>query len=257
MYNLQTRENWEQILHFPKGYTVDYLIAAAVTKREKNVRIFDECIKQIPGVEMPNLISEEFFRGVQEYKINGKTIWFDIVYGGAYLSELLHIACLFGSRKNFLIGTCGGLQTNLNAGDIIIPTYSYGNESTTRTYQRENKDNKHYSNEDLSKSIIESIDKRYKTYRGSLVTCQAMMGETLEDVTEWQKEGYLGVEMESSTFFAISNHFNVPSTALLHVSDNLVKNELYGGEAHESSKSFREGIKIYKYEVVLKNILSD
>jgi purine-nucleoside phosphorylase len=83
-----------------------------------------------------------------------------------------------------------------------------------------------------------------------------MLGETPEDIKKWSEEGYLGVEMESSTFFAVSNSFNVPSVAVMHISDNLVKNILYGGEELEKKREFRNKIRVYKYEKIIDNILT-
>lgn len=257
MYKSLNKQDWERILVLPKDYTIDALIVAAVGKRERNIKIFDEYITKEYQAQKANNIQEEFFRGVQEYQINGKTIWFDIVYGGAYLSELTHIASIFGSKKNFLVGSCGGLQKGLKPGDIVIPTYTYGDESTTRMYQRENINNKYFPNEKLSLEICEALKEKYNVTRGSIVTCEAMLAETQQDVDQWQKEGYTGVEMETSTYFAVSNHFNIPSTAILHISDNLVDNILIGDDNHTATKEHREEIKLYKYKVIIENIIKN
>ncbi len=254
MYKDHTKEDWKRILNFSHEYTVDALIVTGIAYREKELEIFKDVLSDMKNIQIQNNITDSFFKNIFEFKLNGKTIWFDIVYAGGYLSELTHIACTFGSKENFLLGSCGGLQDFLKPNDIIIPTYSYGNESTTRMYQRDISDNKHFSNEQLNKDISKKIDTRYAIQTGPIVTCQAMLGETKEDVEQWQKDGYLGVEMESSTLFAVSNHFNVPSTALLHVSDNLVKNELVGDEAHTASKQFRDELKRYKYKLVLEHL---
>jgi len=256
MYKHISKEDWERILQLPHNYSVDALVVVGIANREKELEFFKNILFQQNSVEEKQNIKDSFFKNIFEFTLNGKTIWFDIVYGGAYLSELAHIACLFGSKKNFLLGSCGGLQDNLKTGDIIIPTYTYGDESITRMYGRDAKDNKHYPNKELSEEILGKIDGKYTVHTGPVVTCQAMLGETQEDVEQWKKEGYLGVEMESSTLFSISSNFNVPSTALLHVSDNLVKNELVGGDIHTASKQLREEIKKHKYQIVIENLLN-
>ena len=63
------------------------------------------------------------------------------------------------------------------------------------------------------------------------------MAETFEDVKNWSKEGFLGVEMEASTIFAVSKHFNVASTALLIVGDNLIKGETVASESYKNNKA--------------------
>jgi hypothetical protein len=255
MYQHLTKEDWIKLLNLPNGYTVDAFLVAGAGKRDNDEAVFYNIVSELKLEEPPKHIEKDFFKNVVEFKLNGKRIWYDITYGGAYLSELANIACILGSKKNILLGSCGGLQTNLSAGDIIIPTYTYGNESATRMYQRDVTDNKHYPDEKLSKEIESSIDKKYTTYRGPVVTCQAMLGETKEDVDNWQKESYLAVEMESSTLFAVSNHYNVPSTAILHISDNLVKNELVGSDEYLASKAYRYELREYKYKIAFKELL--
>ena len=66
-----------------------------------------------------------------------------------------------------------------------------------------------------------------------------MMAETKEDVDNWSKQGYYGVEMEASTVFAISNHFNVPSAAVVMIADNLITEESVIDEDYQESRELR------------------
>lgn len=243
------------MLKFPTDKNVDTIIVSgnSIHNRERELKLFKDALSEIPNAKEVNNIRDPFFQTISEYQIGDKLVWFDVAYGGAYLSELLHIACTFGSKKNFLVGSCGGLQKDLDIGDIILPTYTYGNESTTRMYQRDVEDNKHYSDKDLQEEIMKELED-YPIHRGPVITCQAMLAETKDDVDRWSEEGYLGVEMESSTFSAISNYFNVPSTPILHVSDNLVKNILYGSKELESKREFRNKLKTNIHKTVLENL---
>lgn len=123
-------------------------------------------------------------------------------------------------------------------------------------YQEGVKDNKHHSNERLRKEILSSINSKYNVYEGPIVTCQGMLAETQEDIDIWESKGYLGVEMETSTLFAVSNYFNVPSVSILSVGDNLVKNVLIGNREYERGREFRNEIKEYKYKLVFENIFN-
>ena len=256
MYKHLTKEDWIKNLKFSNNYIVDALIVNGTGKPEDAIAIFNNIINENKKIYDITHLQDPFFKNVIEFKLRDKTVWFSTVYGGAFLSELTHIASMLGSKKNFLVGSCGALQDDLEMGDIIIPTYSYGDESTTRMYNI-SQDNKHYSNEELSTEIQNSIDKKYHSKNGPLVTCQAMLAETQEDINNWEKDGYLGVEMESSTFFAVSNYFNVPSTAIIHIADNLIKNELVGDEEYQKKKELRDELKTYKYDVIFENILGE
>ena len=257
MYKELTKKDWNKLLKFPEDKEVDAVIVSgnSLANREREIGFLEQALSNYKDVKKVEYIQDNFFSSIYEFEIGDKLIWFDVVYGGAYLSELLHVGCLFGSKKNFLVGTCGGLQKNLETGDLVIPTYTYGNESTTRIYQPDIKDHKHYADKELRKEFVKSISD-YKIHSGPIITCQGMLGETPEDIKKWSEEGYLGVEMESSTFFAVSNSFNVPSVAVMHISDNLVKNILYGGEELEKKREFRNKIRVYKYEKIIDNILT-
>ena len=82
------------------------------------------------------------------------------------------------------------------------------------------------------------------------------MGETLDDIKKWQAEGYYGVEMEAATVFAVSNHFKVPTSALLIIGDNLIKGETVHSEGYENTKEIRKGAKIEQYRVALTELLA-
>jgi len=258
MYKNLTRNNWHKLLQFPTEKTVDAVIVSgnSLANRDRELNLLKKALLKFPKVKHITNIQDRFFSTVYEFEIENKLIWFDVTYGGTYLSELLHIGCILGSQKNFLIGSCGGLQKYLEIGDLIIPTYTYGNESTTRIYQPNIKDNKHYPDEKLKKAITNNLI-NHPLYSGPIMTCQAMLGETEEDINQWSREGYLGVEMETSTLFAVSNSFNVPSIAILQVSDNLVKNILYGNKALEEKRDFRNNLKIFKLEKIINNIVSE
>lgn len=256
MYKELTKKDWKRITGFPEDRKIDAIIVSgnALAKREKETGFLEQALSNYKDVKKVKYIQDNFFSSIYEFEIGDKLIWFDVVYGGAYLSELLHIGCLFGSKRNYLVGSCGGLQKDLETGDLVIPTYTYGDESTTRMYQPDVKDHKHYADKELREEFVKSMCD-YKIHSGPIITCQAMLGERAEDIKRWEKEGYLGVEMESSTFFAVSNSFNVPSVALLHVSDNLVKNILYGDEELAKKKEYRNKIRVYKYEKIIRNIM--
>lgn len=258
MYKTLTREDFCKLVNFPKETEVDAVIVygTSATKRENKIKILNKVLSKFSNVRKVHNIQNDFFSTIYEFQIGNKLIWFDLVYGGAYLSELLHLACMLGSKKNFLIGSCGGLQKNLKSGEIVIPRYAYGNESSTRIYQPKIKNNKHYADEKLRNTLLNEF-KDYKTYDGAIITCQAMLGETKEDIKRWSEKGYLGVEMESSTLFAVSNSFNVPSVALLHISDNLVNNILYGSKDFEKEKEYMKELDIVKFEKILENIVNN
>ena len=169
-------------------------------------------------------LPHRFFRDVVEITVDDKVYWFVAAYGGTLLSEWLHVACLFGSKINIALGKCGGLFKDAVSGDLIIPTYSFADESPTRAYEPE-ANKKHHADNVLRQKLIARLEGNHRIWEGPTITHQAMLAETFEDIQNWSDKGYYGVEMESATVFAVSNYFNVPSAAVLMISDNLIKEE--------------------------------
>lgn len=254
MYQTLTKDDYQKILRLPDDYQITSLLTCGHYDLEKQVNLLKESLKRL-GVEFTMKTMDEFLQDVVEFEVNHKKHWFAKVYGGVALSEYIHLACLFGSQKNIHVGSCGGLFPEMSSLDFLIPNYSYGNESATRLYDRENKDNIHKPDIQLSNQLKTKLGNE-KIWEGPIITCGAMLGETKEDVEKWSKEGYYGVEMETSTVFAVSNHFGVPSASLVYVSDNLIRGQTVGDENHTQQKDLRQEKAQKMYDVALSVLLS-
>ncbi|EKE04817.1 MAG: hypothetical protein ACD_19C00432G0013 [uncultured bacterium] len=254
MYKQLKIDDFRKVFKLPQDYTVSGFLCHGTWKREDEILNIKNALSELDIDYKINTFSN-FLQRMIEINVNGKRYWFDFSYGGAMLSEYLHIACLFGSKKNILIGSCGGLSTKIKSCDCIIPTWVYGNESSTRMYSLENKNNKHFPNEALIKKLKSNVPSEIKIHDGPTMTCQAMLAESWDDVQTWSKDGYLGVEMEASTVFSVSNFFKVPSVALLVVGDNLIKKENVMHENFQKSANQRYKIKRDLLKVSLKELL--
>jgi len=237
MYKSFTKTDFEKLLGLPINYRVDGVLSCGHHDIEKQILRLEKSLTEANISYQLNRLTE-YLKDVIEIKVGEKVYWFTGVYGGVILSEYLHFACTFGSKKNIHIGSCGGLYPEMNSVDYLIPTWSFGNESSTRFYDREDTDNLHYPNKLLSDQLMIKLSGE-KVWSGPMMTCAAMLAETKEDVEKWSKEGYFGVEMETSTVFAVSNHFKVPSASLVYVADNLIKGQVVGDESHTQQKEFR------------------
>lgn len=242
MYKSFTAEEYRKHFSLPLDYKVDGFISYGGWMEEKQRGEIEDILKQ-NNINYTSKTLDGFLSHVLEININNKNYWFVVMYGGTMLSEYVHLASLFGSKKNIHLGSCGGLNKDIESLDLIIPTWSYGNESITRIYDKESKDFKHFPDKNFSDLLEKNIDKRYNIKKGPIVTNQAMMGESLEDIISWSNDGYYGVEMEISTVFSVSKHFNVPCTALIYVSDNLIKGQTVGDESHTNQKEKRVEIR--------------
>jgi purine-nucleoside phosphorylase len=258
MYKSLTKQDIQNLLKVPSNYKVDGLIVVGVhPKRTEYPFFYGALNKLFPHHKKEGKIKDKFFSDIKSFKIGNKRIWLDIVYGAAYLSGVVHIACLLGSQKNILLGTCGGLLREMKTGQNVLPKSSYSNESATRMYQRNNESFIYSANKNLRLKIKKQLKPEDMVYEGNLMNVQAMLGETKEDVETWAANNYCGVDMESATFFAVSNHFKVPSVALLYVADNLVKKELTTDKNYQDLRKHRIKTKKENYKIALKTIVDD
>ncbi len=256
MYKSLTKQDILKLLKLPSNYKVDGLIVFGTHPKSTQYPYLYGALKKLfPNYKKETKIKNRFLSDIKSFKIGNKRIWFDVVYGAAYLSELLHVACMLGSKKNILLGSCGGLRKDMKTGDIVLPVASFSNESATRMYQRNNESFLYFADKNLRLEIKNQLNPQYTIHEGNLVNIQAMLGETKEDIENWIANGYYGVDMESATFFAISNHFKVPSTALLYVAENLAKEELVTSEQYQALRRDRLKTRRENYKIALKTVL--
>jgi len=254
MYQTLTKADYKKMLGLSDDYQIEALLSYGHYDLEKQASRLRTSLINL-GIVSNLKKMDNFLQNIFEFEINNKKYWFALVYGGVTLSEYIHLACMFGSHKNIHIGSCGGLNPEMNSLDFLIPNYSYGNESSTRFYDRQNDDNLHYSDKKLNQQIKEKIVNE-KVWEGPMMTCGAMLAETEEDIVRWSNEGYFGVEMETSTVFAVSKYFKVPSSSLVYVTDNLIKGQVVGDENHNLEKAARYQKAQKMHDIALSVLLS-
>lgn len=242
MYKSFTADDYRNHWKLPGDYAVHGFIAFGTFHPGPYDQLKEELAKLNVNVSFTRTLNNPYFNPILEFTIDSKTYWFTIAYGGTMLSEWTHLASLFGSQANIVIGSCGGLFAEADTPEIIVPTYAYADESATRMYEPD-VNHHHASSEELDQRLMKRLEDKHKIWHGPTITCQAMMAETWEDIQKWSSEGYYGVEMEAATVFAVSNHFNVPSAALLVIGDNLVHEKTVLDVNYEAGANTRHEVR--------------
>lgn len=254
MYKNLTAQEYRAHFNLRDNYTVAGLLVYG-TYKSHPFEQFENSLKKLGYEYKISKLDHEFFGSIVELETRGKKFWLAIAYGGALLSEYLHLACLFGSQNNVLIGTCGGLKSQANSLELIIPTWSYATESSARAYQPTSK-NKYMSDVHLSNRLAKMLASKNIIHKGATVTFQAMLAETWDDIKNWSSEGYIAVEMEAATVFAVSNHFKVPSAAILVVGDNLIKEQTTLTQDYKKEQAKRREVAQNILDVTAKVLFS-
>jgi hypothetical protein len=254
MYKSFTAADYRNHHKLPADYTVDGFIIFGTFHPGPYDQLKEELEKLGIQADYTRTLGGPYFTPILEFHVSGKRYWFTVAYGGTMLSEWTHLACLFGSKVNVVIGSCGGLLAEADSPDIVVPTYAYADESTTRMYEPE-ANHKHMADKNLNQKLIKALKRKQKVWHGPTITCQAMMAETWEDIQRWSSEGYYAVEMEAATVFAVSNHFNIPSTALLVIGDNLVQEKTVLDVNYEAGGDARQSVRRFMLSTLLQEIL--
>jgi purine-nucleoside phosphorylase len=254
MYKQFTAEDHKKHFGFKFDYRVDGLMVYGTYQNYPFEQI-EESLKRLGADYEINSLENDFFSQIREVKVFGKVFWLTVAYGGALLSEYIHLACLFGSKKNILLGSCGGLKKGASSMELIVPDWSYADESSAKAYQPD-ANNRYEADAELRSILAGRLSKKYTVHRGSTVTYQAMLAETWEDVVRWSNQGYVGVEMEAATVFAASKHFGVPAAAILRIGDNLIEEQTVMDVNYENTKDLRRQISQDSFDIVVEELLT-
>jgi len=150
-----------------------------------------------------------------------KKVAFCCAYGAARTVEIIHLFGVLGTKLAVQIGTCGGLQAHLKPGDIILPEVVTCREGVAHMYGAT--DAVLGSSEwiDRAQALLQA--RQQTSYRGLHMTWASLFSETAQMMEAWHRAGYLSVEMETGTTFAVARHFNMAAVSMVVVWDELTR----------------------------------
>ena len=162
-----------------------------------------------------------------------------------------------GVRRVVALGWCGSLQPHVRIGDVVLPTGALSEEGTSAHYPLEDGADPGPAEglmgllegalEDLKgtqgtqetqgtegregaqgKGGVEEVgaawkagDVVFQVHRGRVWSIDAPYRETVRKVLRYQREGILGVDMETSALFTVARYRGIDLAAVLVVSDDL------------------------------------
>ena len=136
------------------------------------------------------------------------------------LEELIAI----GAARFLSIGTAGGLQPELAAGEVVLCTSAVRDEGVSHHYTPH--DNPAEPDSALTGALEQSIrDVGLPYRRGSSWTIDTPYRETAAEARHYQAEGVLCVEMEAAALFTVAAHRGVALASAFCVSDSLADAE--------------------------------
>lgn len=132
---------------------------------------------------------------------------------------------ILGAKLAVQIGTCGGLQAHLKPGDIILPEVAICREGVAHLYGAFDSVMGSTAWLDRAQQLFTGRD--HQVYRGTHLTWAALFPQTGKMIETWSRAGYLSVDMETATTFAVAEYFQMPALSMLVVWDDLTRNRSF------------------------------
>ncbi len=172
--------------------------------------------------------------------------------GAPYAAVLLEHLIAWGAGSIVHYGWAGTLSSNLNIGDVLIPTRALVDEGITRCY---------YNDHIITSSPDEGIQAHLtanmdvspaKTHAGAVWTTDALFNETPEKIAHYQAQAALAVEMEASALFSVASLRSIRIGCLLAISDDLSRGDWQPGFSGKRFKRTRHRICSLLPEILMK-----
>ncbi len=155
----------------------------------------------------------------------------------------------FGIKTFVNLGAAGGLQQNMNIGDIVICDRAIRDEGTSHHYLPVEK--YAFSCPELTENLCTAFERKgIPNRKGTTWTTDAPYRETIEELRQYRSDGVATVEMEASALFAVGTYRGVSVSAIFTISD-LLSEEDWDQGYHSEEKL--EGLKKI-FEVALEMI---
>jgi purine-nucleoside phosphorylase len=131
---------------------------------------------------------------------------------------------MLGVKRFLRVGTCGGLQSDLKLGDLIVAISAIPADQTA--VHLVNEPNVPTADWELVHSAVHSAKELGKPVRvGPIVSSDLFYNPDGKQYERWSQRGVLAVEMEAAVLFTLGALRKVKAGCLLTVSDVVVEGE--------------------------------
>ncbi|CAA9571155.1 MAG: hypothetical protein AVDCRST_MAG49-3630 [uncultured Thermomicrobiales bacterium] len=223
------REDWLAAL----GLSPDQIPAMLVLRGTRNLRrhfaahaaLFEDVVE----VGSPNALFEDVLVG----RYGGVPVGYASVYGPAMASEIAHVFGALGTPVLVQTGVCGALGDHVGAGDLVVATAAGCGDGAAACYLPGQ------AVVEATPALVDRLTARpspVPRHVGPVWTTAALLAEGRAEVDAWHDAGYIAVDMETASAFAVAEHFGMARAAILSAYDNPRRGEhLLLDEAHKSA----------------------
>jgi purine-nucleoside phosphorylase len=140
------------------------------------------------------------------------------------------------------IGSCGGMQSNINIRDIVLAQTTTYIVTPSSTIMKEVSFSPCADFELLQNAHSFAKSKGFKTHVGNIYSSDTFYDERADLNKQMVRHGVLAVEMEAAELYTLAARFNRKALAILTVSDHLQTGEALPSDERE--KTFSQMIEV-------------
>lgn len=143
------------------------------------------------------------------------------VVGAPYAVMIMEALIAWGAKQIIFVGWCGSLSSEVNIGDILLPTGAFIDEGTSRLYGAD-ETVPALPSPGLFEQTKQAMNRNNLSFHEGLIwSTDAVYRETYQKIRHFQSRQALAVEMEVSALFTVGKFRNVEAASILVVSDEL------------------------------------
>ncbi|MCI8306472.1 MAG: hypothetical protein HFH14_00345 [Lachnospiraceae bacterium] len=187
---------------------------------------------------------------------NLKIAWIKTAAGSCNMLDCLLICAEIRFKKLVFIGAVGALREEFNIGDVCTPSYSIAG-TLANTYLKDSiKDyvpfEKIYPDRNYVSQVIRLAKEGGYSVREASVFCTDSIAMEYTHLDEIRSFGTDLIEMETAVFYEVGKMLQIPSVALLVVSDNSATGVPLAGRSEEIQKVYEHSRCNVLPEIVFK-----
>lgn len=159
--------------------------------------------------------------------LGGKLVGYMRVPPGTVILEGIMRSLMFTRVDTVIgLGTCGALQPEIELGDVIIAESAKTGDCVAPYYGFE-QGSMAPADESLTDSLGTFLRRSgVPVHTGPIVTTGAVFRETEDLIQEWNAAGFLGVELETSSLYALGRHEGIKTVVAHLVTDSPIREEM-------------------------------
>ncbi len=236
-----TAAEWREALQLSESDTPDVVIVEGSWWRAERTRWRLSYLADVRELAFPDI----FWGRWQDKKVA-----FCCAYGAPRTVEIIHLFGILGSKLAIQIGTCGGLQTHLQTGDIVLPDTALCQEGVAHLYGAGEASFGSRLWIDRAEQALRQ--RAHAVHRGVHLTWPSIFAQNRKMVESWHRAGYLSVDMETATTFAVATYFDMPAVSMLVVWDDLARGRSFLDPLPAPAQAALERANQSVYEVALE-----